>query len=146
MDVRRLFYPKASSNFLNYSILLVSLSLASSRREDYRMWVVLVASSLLQILVGPVLQFTFGISTIYCALFGYLLKRLYDEKKYLDTLVYSLLLIPLFVFVGYDIAPPNVPLYILAILFPIFLINHSLLVGIGVLGGMLPKRTSQGVL
>jgi hypothetical protein len=110
------------------------------------MWVVLVASSLLQILVGPVLQFTFGISTIYCALFGYLLKRLYDEKKYLDTLVYSLLLIPLFVFVGYDIAPPNVPLYILAILFPIFLINHSLLVGIGVVGGMLPKRTSQGVL
>ena len=106
------------------------------------MWVVLVVSSLLQILVGPVFQLAFGISTIYCALFGYLLKCLYDEKKYLDALVYSLLLIPLFVFVGYDIAPPNVPLYVLAILFPIFLINHVLLVGIGVLGGMLPKKSA----
>lgn len=142
MNIRLLLYPKASSNFLNYSILLVSLCLASSKRDDYRMWVVLVVSSLLQILVGPVFQLAFGISTIYCALFGYLLKCLYDEKKYLGALVYSLLLIPLFVFVGYDIAPPNVPLYILAILFPIFLINHILLVGIGVLGGMLPKKSA----
>lgn len=142
MNIRLLLYPKASSNFLNYSILLVSLCLASSKRDDYRMWVVLVVSSLLQILVGPVFQLAFGISTIYCALFGYLLKCLYDEKKYLDTLVYSLLLIPLFVCVGYDVAPPNVPLYVLAILFPIFLINHVLLVGIGVLGGMLPKKSA----
>lgn len=139
-------YGSMSSNFVNYSILAISLFLAFWQNTDKRIYIVVFVSIFIQLLLCSCIVSCIGISIIYCFIFGYLIKRYRDDNKinksnYLIAATILLILLSSIVLVSSrnNIYGNNSNLNSKIIAILIFLFNHAIFVGLGTCFTFIPK-------
>jgi hypothetical protein len=74
-------YRSTKDNIINYLILLISLFLVFDQKNDIRIFIVLIVSTIIQISLCCVLD-CYGVSIIYCFIFGFLIKSYIDKHDY----------------------------------------------------------------
>lgn len=77
----RFNYRSTKDNVINYLTLLISLLLTINIKDDKRIFIVLIVSTIVQLLICCFITCR-GISIIYCFLFGFIIKYYRDKQNY----------------------------------------------------------------